>query len=165
MAVTVTAAYGLFIGGDWIRRPSTIEVKNPFDGERVAVVAAASADDVRAAVSAAEASLAKERPNKAKLRIVRTATLRMEPSAQDVDRIAPTIQSLNCDANFQSLPPRGLDWNILNLKRFTRISRALRSKHLRTSASPAPAHVKVTIRHGAAYCNSAVYRRAKIRLT
>ena len=76
MAVTVTAAFGLFIGGDWIRRPATIEVKNPFDGERVAVVAAASADDVRAAVRAAEASLAIDFPLHARYDVLtRTAAL------------------------------------------------------------------------------------------
>jgi len=74
--VTVTAAFGLFIGGDWIRRPSTIEVKNPFDGERVALVASASADDVRAAVSAAEASLAIDFPLHARYDVLtRTAAL------------------------------------------------------------------------------------------
>src|SRR5438445_9836624 len=76
VAVTVTAAFGLFIGGDWIRRPSTIEVKNPFDGERVAVVAAASADDVRAAVRGAGASLAIDFPLHARYDVLtRTAAL------------------------------------------------------------------------------------------
>src|SRR5438132_1235365 len=51
---TATEPYGLLIGGEWLRRSRAIEVRNPFDGERVATVAVASPDDVRAAVGAAD---------------------------------------------------------------------------------------------------------------
>ena len=53
MAVSAPDIFGLFIGGEWVRRPAAIEVRNPFDGEHVASIAAATADDVRAAIGAA----------------------------------------------------------------------------------------------------------------
>ena len=62
MAVTAADTYGLLIGGEWIPRSTTIDVKNPFDGTRVATVARATTDDVREAIAAAEASLAIDFP-------------------------------------------------------------------------------------------------------
>ena len=53
---------GLLIGGVWQPRARTLEVRNPFDGELVATVAAAAPADVSMAVAAAEASLATEFP-------------------------------------------------------------------------------------------------------
>jgi glyceraldehyde-3-phosphate dehydrogenase (NADP+) len=54
--------YGLLIGDTWQRRARTIEVKNPFDGRRVAAVAAGTPADVAAAVAAAAASLRSDFP-------------------------------------------------------------------------------------------------------
>ncbi|HTK29571.1 MAG TPA: aldehyde dehydrogenase family protein [Vicinamibacterales bacterium] len=50
--------YGVFIGGRWTPRASTIEVRNPLDGRLVARVSAGGPSDVGAAVDAARASLA-----------------------------------------------------------------------------------------------------------
>jgi glyceraldehyde-3-phosphate dehydrogenase (NADP+) len=86
VAVSATDAFGLFIGGEWMRRPSTIEVKNPFDGERIAAVASASADDVRAAVSAAEASLAVDFPLHARCDLLMRAAARLEAQQDDYAR-------------------------------------------------------------------------------
>ena len=56
-----------------MRRSDTIEVRNPFDGRRVAVVSAATADDVRAAVTAAEAALGVDFPSHARYDVLMRA--------------------------------------------------------------------------------------------
>src|SRR5437660_5407247 len=78
VAVAATDAYGLLIGGEWIRRPSTIDVRNPYDGARVATISAATADDVRAAVGAAEASLAIDFPLHARCDVLMRTAARIE---------------------------------------------------------------------------------------
>jgi glyceraldehyde-3-phosphate dehydrogenase (NADP+) len=77
-ASTVAEPFGLLIGGRWVRRPGCIEVTNPFDGRRVAVVAAAEPEDVHAAVGAAEASLAIDFPLHARVQILLGAADRIE---------------------------------------------------------------------------------------
>jgi glyceraldehyde-3-phosphate dehydrogenase (NADP+) len=83
VAVSATDAYGLFIGGEWVRRPATIEVRNPFDGERVAAIVAAGPDDVRAAVSAAEASLAIDFPLHARYDVLMRVAARIDSRADE----------------------------------------------------------------------------------
>jgi acyl-CoA reductase-like NAD-dependent aldehyde dehydrogenase len=50
-------AFGLLIGGEWVRRSRTIEVRNPLDDRPFAAVTAGTAGDAAAAVGAAEAAL------------------------------------------------------------------------------------------------------------
>jgi acyl-CoA reductase-like NAD-dependent aldehyde dehydrogenase len=66
-------SFGLFVGGVWTSRPRTIEVRNPFDGRHVASVAAATAEDVAAAIDAAEASLAHDFPAHARYGVLTRA--------------------------------------------------------------------------------------------
>jgi glyceraldehyde-3-phosphate dehydrogenase (NADP+) len=75
---TLTEPVGLFVGGEWITRDQSLEVKNPFDGRRVAAVARATAEDARAAVSAAEASLAHDFPLHARYEVLMRAADRIE---------------------------------------------------------------------------------------
>jgi glyceraldehyde-3-phosphate dehydrogenase (NADP+) len=70
--------FGLLIGGSWVRRPGSIEVRNPFDGRRVAVITAAEPEDVRAAVGAAAASLAVDFPLHARVEVLFEAAARIE---------------------------------------------------------------------------------------
>src|SRR5436190_15084585 len=67
-------------------RSSTIEVKNPFDGERVATIARASSDDVRAAIAAAEASLAIDFPLHARYGVLMRAAARVEAGQDEYAR-------------------------------------------------------------------------------
>jgi acyl-CoA reductase-like NAD-dependent aldehyde dehydrogenase len=83
---TTTEPYGLLIGGEWVRRSRTIDVKNPFDGQRVAAVALATTDDVRAAVSAAEAALAIDFPLHARYDVLMRAAARIEAYQDDYAR-------------------------------------------------------------------------------
>lgn len=77
-ASTVAEPFGLLIGGTWVRRPASIEVRNPFDGRRVAAVTAADPEDVRAAISAADASLAVDFPLHARVQVLLGAAERIE---------------------------------------------------------------------------------------
>src|SRR5947209_5030479 len=83
---TATEPYGLLIGGEWLRRSRAIEVRNPFDGERVATVAVASPDDVRAAVGAAEAALAIDFPLHARCEVLARAAARIEARQEEYAR-------------------------------------------------------------------------------
>ena len=76
-------SYGLLIGGVWAQRPRTIPVKNPFDGAPVASVALGSADDVRAAVAAAESSLAGAWPVHERCDLLMRAADRIEARADE----------------------------------------------------------------------------------
>lgn len=62
MTTAAVETFGLFIGGAWVRRSASIEVTNPFDARRVALITAATRHDVEAAVTAARASLAIDFP-------------------------------------------------------------------------------------------------------
>jgi glyceraldehyde-3-phosphate dehydrogenase (NADP+) len=86
VAVGVSDAYGLFIGGEWLGRPGAIEVRNPFDGARVATIAAATADDVRAAVTAAEASLQIDFPLHARYSVLMRLADRIEARQDEYAR-------------------------------------------------------------------------------
>jgi glyceraldehyde-3-phosphate dehydrogenase (NADP+) len=86
VAVTTADRYGLLIGGEWMPRSSTIEVKNPFDGERVATIARASSDDVRAAIAAAEASLAVDFPLHARCDVLLRIAARIEARQHEYAR-------------------------------------------------------------------------------
>jgi len=74
----VVDRFGLFIDGGWVQRPRTIEVRNPFSGERVGVVAAATVDDVRAAVEAASAAAARDWPAHARYDVLMKAADRID---------------------------------------------------------------------------------------
>jgi glyceraldehyde-3-phosphate dehydrogenase (NADP+) len=52
----------MLIGGEWVRRPNRIEVRNPFDGALVGRVPSADAADVRAAIDAAQSAQARDFP-------------------------------------------------------------------------------------------------------
>ena len=53
---------GLLIGGRWVQKESTIDVRNPLDRHLVGVIAAGTAADVSEAISAAADSLLEEFP-------------------------------------------------------------------------------------------------------
>ncbi len=55
----VSAKYGLYIGGKWVETDKQDEVKLPYDGSVVGLVARATAADVNAAIAAAEQGAAK----------------------------------------------------------------------------------------------------------
>ncbi len=76
--ITPAEPVGLFVGGEWIARDQSLEVNNPFDGRRVAAVARATAEDARAAVSAAKASLAHDFPLHARYEVLMRAADRIE---------------------------------------------------------------------------------------
>jgi glyceraldehyde-3-phosphate dehydrogenase (NADP+) len=75
--------FGLLIGGQWTRRSADIDVKNPFDGERVAVVTAGRPEDVKTAVGAAEAALAHEFPAHARYDVLMRAADRIEATQDE----------------------------------------------------------------------------------
>jgi len=80
--LTAAEPLGLLIGGQWTRRSADIDVRNPFDGERVAVVTAGRPEDVEAAVSAAEEALGHDFPSHARYDVLMRAADRIE-AAQD----------------------------------------------------------------------------------
>jgi glyceraldehyde-3-phosphate dehydrogenase (NADP+) len=69
---------GVFIDGRWCDRPRTLEVRNPFDGALVAQVAAASVEDVAAAVAAAAHALSTPFPAHARHTVLMDAAARIE---------------------------------------------------------------------------------------
>ena len=75
--------WGLFLGGHWIHREAVIEVRNPFDGQLVDTVSVATAQDVEAAVAAAQASLECEFPTHARYEVLMRTADRVE-SHKDV---------------------------------------------------------------------------------
>jgi glyceraldehyde-3-phosphate dehydrogenase (NADP+) len=82
-AMAMSEPYGLLIDGAWVDRPGAIDVRNPFDGERIASIAAGTAEDVRAAVKAAEASLAREFPAHARYDVLMKAAARVEANQHE----------------------------------------------------------------------------------
>lgn len=78
MTTAATEPFGLFIGGRWVRRPESIDVTNPFDGQRVATIAAAAPEDVEAAVGAAKASLAVDFPLHARYDVLMRTAARID---------------------------------------------------------------------------------------
>ena len=105
MAVTTADAFGLFIGGEWIDRSSTFDVHNPFDHERVATVATATAEDVRAAVSAAEASLRIDFPLHARYDVLMRIAARIE-ARQDEYALAIAREGSKSIREARCEPPR-----------------------------------------------------------
>ena len=79
---------GLLIGGSWVRRPSVIEVRNPYDGHLVDTVCAGTAADVREAIAAAEASLRDTFPTHARYSVLMRAAAKVE---EQQDEYAWTI--------------------------------------------------------------------------
>lgn len=75
--------WGLFLGGRWVHRVNGIEVRNPFDGQLVDTVSAATAQDVEAAVAAAQASLEYDFPTHARYEVLMRAAESLE-SHKDV---------------------------------------------------------------------------------
>src|SRR5262249_26934050 len=70
--------YGLFIGGAWHPRARRIDVRNPFDGARVATIAAGTPADVSAAVASAAAALETEFPMHARYDVLMRLADRVE---------------------------------------------------------------------------------------
>jgi glyceraldehyde-3-phosphate dehydrogenase (NADP+) len=83
MTTTAVEQFGLFIGGAWVRRSASIEVANPFDGRRVAMITAGNRDDVDAAVTAAHASMAIDFPLHARYDVLMRTAARVD-AQQDV---------------------------------------------------------------------------------
>ncbi|MGE5246563.1 MAG: aldehyde dehydrogenase family protein [Betaproteobacteria bacterium] len=81
-----TEPSGLLIGGEWVHRPGSIEVRNPFDGAWVATVTAGTRDDVAAAVAAARASLAIEFPLHARCDVLMRAAALIETKQEEYAR-------------------------------------------------------------------------------
>ena len=77
-ASAVAEPCGLLIGGVWVRRPRSIDVRNPFDGRRIAAVTAAEPEDVQDAIGAAEAALAVDFPLHARCTVLLAAAARIE---------------------------------------------------------------------------------------
>jgi acyl-CoA reductase-like NAD-dependent aldehyde dehydrogenase len=82
-APAVAEPYGLFIDGRWVRRPRSIEVRNPFDDERVAAVTAGTPADVTAAIAAAEAALARDFPLHQRCDVLMAAADRIDARAEE----------------------------------------------------------------------------------
>jgi glyceraldehyde-3-phosphate dehydrogenase (NADP+) len=83
---TTTEGFGLFIGGAWVRRSKSIDVTNPFDGQRVATIAVAGAADVDAAIGAAAASLAIDFPLHARYDVLMRTAARIDAQADTYAR-------------------------------------------------------------------------------
>jgi glyceraldehyde-3-phosphate dehydrogenase (NADP+) len=75
--------HGLLIGGHWIRRGRTFDVRNPYDQQRVAVITAATQGDASSAVGAAEAALATPFPAHARYDVLMRAADRLEANREE----------------------------------------------------------------------------------
>jgi glyceraldehyde-3-phosphate dehydrogenase (NADP+) len=105
VAVTAADVFGLLIGGDWISRSSTFEVRNPFDGERIAAVANATADDARAAVGCADAALRIDFPLHARCDVLMRLASRIE-ARQDEYALAIAREGSKTIREARREPPR-----------------------------------------------------------
>ena len=78
----------MFIRGGWVDRDEKIEVRNPFDGSVIDTVPQATADDVAAAVAAAEegAAIMREMPAYERFEILRRAADLMKQRQDDLGR-------------------------------------------------------------------------------
>jgi len=76
-------AYELFIGGRWVGGSARIEVRNPFDGQRIATIVAGRVDDAMAAIEAAERALAGEFPAHARYDLLMRAADLIEARQDD----------------------------------------------------------------------------------
>jgi glyceraldehyde-3-phosphate dehydrogenase (NADP+) len=98
-------AYGLFIGGAWLNRPTTFEIRNPFDRRLVATAVAGSAGDVAAAVEAAHLAAAREFPVHARYGVLMRAADRIE-AAQDAYATAIAREGSKTLREARREPPR-----------------------------------------------------------
>lgn len=76
----------LLVGGLWRRSADTIDVVNPFDGERVARIAAATTADAAAAVDAAHTALSSPFPSHARYDVLMRAADRVEAQQEEYAR-------------------------------------------------------------------------------
>jgi glyceraldehyde-3-phosphate dehydrogenase (NADP+) len=102
---TTAEAFGLFIGGAWVQRSESIEVRNPFDGRRVATIAAARPPDVDAAVHAAAASLATPFPLHARYDVLMRAAARIDAQQDEYAR-AIALEGTKTIREARREPPR-----------------------------------------------------------
>jgi len=77
------ANWGLFIGGEWRETARALEVRNALDRELVDTVSDAGVDDVRAAVEAAQVSLAHDFPAHARYDVLTRAADRVLAQRED----------------------------------------------------------------------------------
>lgn len=61
-AIKETRCFEMLIGGEWVSRPETISVRNPFDNELVADVPSGTVEDVKVAIEAASLALQRDFP-------------------------------------------------------------------------------------------------------
>ena len=80
------APHGLLIGSEWVRRPATIPVCNPFDGEPVAMITCGTADDVAAAISAAATALGTAFPLHERCDVLARAAARVDARQEEYAR-------------------------------------------------------------------------------
>ena len=97
--------YGLFIGGAWLQRSTTFDVRNPFDQQLVASVAAGTSGDAAAAVEAAHAAAGNEFPVHARYDILMRAADRIE-AAQDVYAMTIAREGSKTIREARREPPR-----------------------------------------------------------
>ena len=82
----------MLIGGEWVGRKNTIEVKDPYDGSVIDTVPSGTADDVAEAIGAAEKGYAINRdlPVHERIRVLRKAADIVEENAEEFARTIAT---------------------------------------------------------------------------
>src|SRR5262245_2662479 len=80
-SVGVEAA--MLVAGDWVTRAERIEVRNPLTGERVGSVPRGTAEDVQAAIAAAEAAQRQPFPAHARYDVLMRAADRVEAQQEE----------------------------------------------------------------------------------
>jgi len=82
----------MLIGGEWIDKKDTIEVKNPYDGSVVDTVPSGKAEDVAAAIEAAEKGyrINRDLPVNQRIRILSRAAGIIEKNAEEFARTIAT---------------------------------------------------------------------------
>ena len=73
----------MLLGGEWVRRDETIDVRNPFDGAPVGSVPAGTAADVAAAIDAAERAQAEDFPLHARYDVLMRAAELVEAEQEE----------------------------------------------------------------------------------
>lgn len=86
-AVKSSKEYKMLLGGEWVTRPATIEIRNPFTGDVIGVVPSAAVDDVRRAISDAAQALQLDSPLIARCDVLMKAAALVEARKEEYSRV------------------------------------------------------------------------------
>ena len=86
-AAILPREYKMLLGGEWVTRPATLEIRNPFTGDVAGITPSATVDDVRKAISDAALAMQTDFPLISRCEILMKAADLVEARKEEYSRI------------------------------------------------------------------------------